>query len=122
MVDISIVELIVYGFFAYSSALMLILQVIKEPPLEKSGSILRSIFLIPGIVSSFVIALSGQNLNLTGMANTIIDTNSTTVWTEAITTQIILQNPIWSTFHFMLGILMIVYVMLQTLTLFTKIK
>lgn len=122
MVDISIIEYAVYGFFAYTSALMLILQVIKEAPNEKSGSIIRSIFLIPGIIASFIIASSGINIISQSTTNTIVAVNTTDVFTETIASQIILQNPIWVTFHFLIGILMIVYVVLQVLTLFTKIK
>lgn len=122
MVDISIIEYIVYGFFAYASALMLIIQVVKEAPMERSGSIVRSIFLIPGVIASFIIASSGINIITQDITNTIIAINTTEVYTETIGAQIVLQNPIWVTFHFLIGILMIVYIMLQTLTLFTKIK
>jgi len=122
MVDLSIIEFVVYGFFAYSSALMLILQVLKEAPSEKSHSIVRSIYLIPGIIASFVIASSGINIVSQNITNTILAVNTTEVFTETIATQIVLQNPVWVTFHYLIGIIMIVYVFLQVITLFTKLK
>lgn len=120
--DLSIIEYIVYGFFAYTSALMLILQVIKDAPNEKSSSVVRSVFLIPGIIASFIISSSGINIISQNTTNTILAVNTTEVFTETIATQIVLQNPIWITFHLLIGILMIAYVLLQVLNIFTKIK
>ena len=122
MADLSIIEFAVYGFFAYTSMLMLILSVVIKVPDEKSHAIVRGMYLIPGIIASFVIASSEQTIILSDVTNTIIDLNTTSVWTEAVFNVIELQNPIWVTFHWLLGIVMIVYVVLQMLTLFTKIK
>ncbi len=122
MVDITILEYGVFAFFAYSSMLMLIMQTIKEPPSEKSGSIIRSIFLIPGIIAAFAIASSGQNVLFKDVADTVVALNTTEVWTHTVVTQLVLANPIWVTFHYLIGIIMIVYVFLQIITLFTKLK
>ncbi len=122
MADLSIIEFAVYGFFAYTSMLMLILSVVVKVPDEKSHAIVRGMYLIPGIIASFVIAASGQTIVLADITNTIIDLNTTSVWTEAVFNVIELQNPIWVVFHWMLGIVMIVYVILQMVTLFTKVK
>ena len=122
MADLSIIEFAVYGFFAYTSMLMLILSIVKDVPTEKNYAIVRGIYLIPGIISAFIIAASGETIILADITNIIIDLNTTSVWTETIFNVIELQNPIWLTFHGMLGIVMIVYVILQMVTLFTKLK
>ena len=122
MADLSIIEFGVYGFFAYTSMLMLIVSIVKEAPAEKSHAIVRSIYIIPGIISAFIIASSGETIILADITNTIVDLNTTSVWTEAVFNVIELQNPIWLTFHGMLAIVMIVYMILQMVTLFTKLK
>ena len=122
MADLSIVEFGVYGFFAYVSMLMLILSVVKPPQDEKSHAIVRGLYLIPGIIAAFVIAASGETIVLADMTNTIVDLNTTSVWTETIFQNVELQNPVWVTFHGMLGIVMLFYVILQMVTLFTKIR
>jgi hypothetical protein len=122
MADISIIEFIVYGLIGYSSILMLIITTVKEVPTERSGSIVRAVYLIPGIIACLIIAGSGDTIVTSDFTNTIVDLNATTVWTESISSEISLQNPIWVTFHYLLAIVMIVYVILQILTLFTKIK
>lgn len=122
MADLSLVEFIVYGFFAYSGMLMLILQVIKEAPSEKSHSIIRSIYLIPCVVAAFLIGSSGDTLVVQDFTNTIIAVNTTEHFTEDINATITLQAATWLTFHFFLGIIMLVYVFTQLITLFTKIK
>ena len=122
MADLSIIEFGVYGFFAYTSMLMLIISVVKAVPDEKSYAIIRAVYLLPGIIASFIIASSEQTIILADVTNTIIDLNTTSVWTEAVFNVIELQNPIWVTFHYLIGIVMIVYVFLQIITLLTKIK
>ncbi len=122
MADLSIIEFGVYGFFAYTSMLMLIISVVKAVPDEKSYAIIRAVYLLPGIIASFIIASSEQTIILADVTNTIIDLNTTSVWTEAVFNVIELQNPVWVTFHYLIGIVMIVYVFLQIITLLTKIK
>ena len=121
MADISILEFIVYGFITYSSLLMLIISTIKEVPTEKSGSVYRSIWLIPGILCAFILASSGINIVTSDTTNTITSVNTTEVWTETISSSIVLQNPIWVTVHLLIFMVLIVYVVLQVLNLFTKI-
>jgi len=122
--DISIIEFGVYGFIAYSSILMLIISTIKEVPSEKSHSIVRAIYLIPGILAAILLASSGVNIEITDVTttNTITALNTSEVFTEAITTSslIELQNPVWVSFHFLLAAVLMVYVINQMLILFTK--
>ena len=122
MAELSIIEFGVYGFFAYTSMLMLIISVVKETPDTKAHSIVRGMYLIPGIIAAFVIAASGENIIISDITNIIVDLNTTNAWSETITNITPLQNPIWVTFHGMLGIIMIVYVIIQMLLLFTKLK
>ena len=73
MADISIIECGVYGFIAYSSLLMLIISVVKEVPDKKSQSILRSMWLIPGIICAALLMSSGVNITM----DTITTVNTT---------------------------------------------
>jgi hypothetical protein len=122
LADLSIIEFIVYGLIGYSSMLMLIVQTVKAVPSESSGSIVRSIYLIPGIIACLIIAGSGDTIITNEYTNTIIDLNATTVWTEDIESQVSLSNPIWVTFHYLLAMIMLLYVIIQILTLFLKLK
>ena len=122
MPEISILEFGVYGLITYSSLLMLIISTIKEVPTEKSGSVYSSIWLIPGILCAFILASSGINIVTSDTTNTITSVNTTEVWTETISSSIVLQNPIWVTVHLLIFMVLIVYVVLQVLNLFTKIK
>lgn len=130
--DISIIEWAVYGFVAYSSLLMLIISTIKDVPTTKSLTIVRSIFMIPGIICAGILASSGVNITLdtTTTINiinaTLFDnatnlvsmeiTNSTSTGTNHIT----LLNPVWIIFHTFVFIILIVYVIQQMLILLTK--
>ena len=116
------IEFGVYGFITYSSLLMLIISTIKEVPSEKSGSVMRSMWLIPGILCAFILASSGINIVLPESTNTIVNINTTEVWTETISNQVVLQNPIWVTVHMLIFLVLIVYVVWQVLNIFTKIK
>ncbi len=121
MADISIIEFGVYGFIAYSSMLMLIISTIKEVPMTKALSIARSIYLIPGMISSALLATVGPNIVTTSVTNTITALNTSEVFREVITSETTLQNEVWSIFHYMLFIVLLVYVLTQILVLFTKV-
>lgn len=124
MGEISVIELIVYGFFTYSSMLMLIISIVKDPPAGKSLTIARSIYLIPGIICAAILAGSGINIVSTTVtiSNTIKNLNSSEVWTEATTqsTVIALQNEIWILVHWMIFLVLVVYVLMQMLVMLTK--
>lgn len=103
---------------------MLIISVVKEIPTSKSLSLARSIFLIPGMVAAGILASSGVNIQVANVAtsNLIRSINTTQTWTE--TTQqinnIVLQNPVWQTFHLLIFLVLLVYVITQLLNMFTK--
>ncbi len=126
MADISVIEWGVYGFIAYSSLLMLIISVVKEIPDKKSQSILRSMWLIPGIICAALLMSSGVNITMetVNTVNTITDNQtSTIIFTEDITVEryVPLQDPIWTGVHLMIFLILLTYVVVQMLTLFTKI-
>ena len=123
MADLSIIEFLVYGFIGYVSVLMLIISTVKQVPTESSGSIVRAVYLIPGIIACLIIAGGSDTIILSDFTNAINQTSTASVdWTETISSTISLQNPIWVTFHYLLAMVLTVYVILQILTLFTKIK
>ena len=124
MADISMIEWIVYGLFAYSSAIILAISTQLTPPMQRSLSIVRTIWMIPGMIAAFFLATTGENI-----AMLTIHTNSTTisnVTKEAfseVTTQtnfFALQNPVWLSFHLMLGLVLGIYIMMQLVALFTS--
>ena len=122
MADLSIIEFGVYGFITYASLLMLIISTIKEVPSEKSGSVLRGIWFIPGIITAFILASSGVVIVTSDVTNTITAVNTTEVWTETVQSSIELINPIWVSVHMLIFFVLIIYVVVQVLTLFTKLK
>ena len=126
MGDISILEFGVYGFITYPSLLMLIISTVKEVPMERSGSIVRGIWLIPGILCAFILASSGVNIpiNVVTTTNTITAVNTNDTWTEVINqaNTLVLQNEVWVLVHSMIMMILLFYVILQVVTLFTKIK
>lgn len=125
MAELSIIEFGVYGFITYSSLLMLIISTVKEIPTEKSGSIVRGIWLIPGLICAFVLASASVNIATedSTVTNTILDVNSTNVWTETVQTSshIELQDPVWVGVHILIFSVLLIYIILQIVTLFTKI-
>lgn len=126
MSDISLAEFIVYGVIAYAGMLVLIISTIKEVPQTKVLSIARSIFMIPSIVASGILASSGVNIQVATVdtSNLIKSINTTQTWTETTTqiNNIVLQNPVWQMFHYLLFVVMLVYVIQQMLILFTSYK
>ena len=120
MGDISVIEWAVYGFIAYSTLLMLIISIIKEVPTTKSLAITRTIFMIPGMICSGVLALSGVHIVFQTVNTTTRDLNSSTVWTEATTTVIPLQSDVWMIIHGMIFIILLFYSIVNVLDLMLK--
>jgi len=119
MGDLSIIEFGVYGFIVYSSMLMLIISVIKDVPTTKNLAISRAVWLIPAVVLAFVLSSSTGTITTT---NTIVSLNTTEVFVETISQRIVLLDPIWVLVHLMFGFVLIIYIIIQLLTLFTKIE
>lgn len=135
--DISLVELVFFGFVELFSIAMLIASTIREVPTSRSSSLVRAIFLIPGFIAAIYLSGTGVNVELQTLeisdnstikettynatTNTKI-TNSTTLTnsTRTETNFITLQDPVWITFHFLIAAVIMVYVIIQILSLFTK--
>ena len=122
MADVSIVEFGVYGLIAYSSFIMLLTSISKEVPTEKSYAIMRCFLLMPGLICAAVIASTGVNLTTSSDAtNSIIkNLNNTDTWSTTLTntTNIVLQNPIWVTIHYMLFAVFLIYIIMQIMVVF----
>lgn len=124
MTDVSIIELIIYGFLELFSLSMLIISTIKEIPNTKASSIIRSIYLIPGMIAAAWLARTGENVTfntiLTNSTTTV--SNSTTVWTE-ITNQsnfIVLQSEVWGYFHLLIMLVLFAFIINQIVNFMTK--
>ena len=122
MSTVSIVEFGVYGLIAYSSFIMLLTSISKEVPTEKSYAIMRCVMLMPGLICAAVIASTGVNLQTnTDSTNSIIkNLNNTDTWSTTLTntTNIVLQNPVWITIHYMLFAVFLVYILMQVMVIF----
>uniref|UniRef100_A0AAT9JAR8 ORF61 n=1 Tax=Nitrosopumilaceae spindle-shaped virus TaxID=3065433 RepID=A0AAT9JAR8_9VIRU len=122
--EISILEYIVYALIGYSSFAVLIVSAVKEIPDSRVLSLVRVIYLFPGIIALMILASSGINIDVNTVTtnNLIKSINTTQTWTEATTQSntIILQNPVWSMFHWLLAITLIFYMIKQILNLLTK--
>lgn len=119
MSDISLIEWIVYGFIAYSSLLMLIISTVKDVPIGKSLSLIRVIYLIPGVICSGILASSGVNIVFQTVNTTTRDVNASTVWTQMVTTTIPLQSPVWTMVHLMIMLVLLAYVIQQIMIFMT---
>jgi hypothetical protein len=130
LADISIIELAPYLFIELFSLSMLIVSIVKEMPASKSQSILRSMWMLPGIIMAGLLMSSGPIITMSDEGSQIIEvyngttgllmTNTTTY--PATPDTIIIENTTWWEFHLMVFLILIVYVVVQMLTLFTKIN
>jgi len=120
MAELTLIEFGVYGFFSYLGMLMLIISVVKEVPDQKPQALIRSVFLIPCIIASFLLAFFIPDVVLWDTTNVIINLNTTEVYNETIQHRVSLINPVWVLFHFMLGVVMVIYIIQQALTILTK--
>lgn len=126
--NISIIEFAVYAFVGYSSLLMLIISITKEGPLTKSrtGTLIKSIYIIPGIYCMTLLSGSGVEIFLDGGSTVVTNiynaTSGALITNSTITTpadRIILQNPIWVPLHYMFTLIMFAYVIINVLKMFS---
>jgi len=122
MVTVSIIEFGVYGLISYSSFIMLLTSISKEIPSEKAYAIMRCVFLMPGLICAGILASTGVNIQTnTDSTNSIIkNLNDTSTWSTTLTntTNIVLQNPVWQTVHYMLFAVFLVYIIMQIMVIF----
>ena len=127
MADLSLIEFAVYGLIAYSGMLFLIASAFKKDlPDQNILGLIRVVFLVPSIICAGI--LSGSGIHITteqaATTNIIKDLNNTDTWQETTNqvNQFVLVSPIWITVHFLMFIVMLVYVIQQMLILFTSYK
>ena len=113
-----------YAIVAYSGIIVLIASTLKENPTTRSLAIVRGMYMIPCAIASFILAQTGVNIVWVTQTttNTIKALNTSQVFTESATqtNQIVLQSPVWSMFHYLLGIILIFYVIQQILFLLVR--
>ena len=123
MSDVSIIEFAVYALICYTGIVMLIISAFKETPSTVSQSALRVIWLIPSILCAYMLASAGADIYLSTeiMSDQVLDSNNAIVTlTDTTVEKITLLNPVWITLHFMFFIILLLYVMINVLTLFMK--
>lgn len=123
MSDISIIEFGVYGLICYSGIIMLIISSLKETPTTVSQSAVRCIWLIPSIFAAFMLASAGVDIYLSSETTTqqVLDSNNNVITlTNTTTDKITLLQPVWVTLHFLFFIVLLLYVIMNVLTLFIK--
>lgn len=133
--NISLIEFIVYGFVTYFSLAMLIITTIRSP-MEKTKklALVRATYMMPGIITAIILAGSGVNIDLDNNTtstnatsvyevldntNAIVVLNSTVTQVEAVHNYFELQNPVWVTFHYMLALIMAIFIFIQIFTMLT---
>ena len=124
MADISLIEWLVYGGIAYSSLLMLIISTIRDVPTTRALSIIRSIYLMPGMICSAVLAGTGPHIT-----TQFLNTNSTltaangTLVSTSVTTNLAgftISSQVWYLVHWMIFVVLFIYLVSQILIFFTK--
>ena len=123
MSDVSIIEFGVYALICYTGIIMLIISAFKETPSTVSQSALRVIWLIPSIICAYMLASAGADIYLSTETTVkqVLDSNNAPIsLTDVTTDKITLLNPVWITLHFLFFIVMLLYVMINILTLFMK--
>ena len=122
--DLSIIEILVFGFVELFSFSMLVISVIKEIPNTRASSIVRAIYLLPGMIAAGLMSAVNHNITFN-----IIQTNSTTFaangtlltnMTQKQMTYLPLENPMWSMFHFLIMIVLLLFFFQQMFNLLTK--
>jgi len=102
---------------------MLIISSFKETPMTVSQSAVRVIWLIPSMLCAFVLASAGADIYLSTeiMSDQVLDSdNAIITLTDTTIEKITLLNPIWITMHFLFFIILLLYVVINILTLFMK--
>ena len=133
--ELSSIELLVYGLVAYSSLLMLIIStVLKAEIATSSQSLIKSVYILPGIVCMFILAFASPTIilddsivttNNTSIyevldnTNVIVTLNSTVNETVGTINSITLLNDVWGLVHVLFAMIMVIFVIVKILSLLT---
>ena len=79
MADLSLVELLVYGGFAYSGPLVMIISVLAPPPTDRSHGALRIVVLMPSLIGLAILMNAGPDI--------ILETESVSVEESTVSTE-----------------------------------
>jgi len=121
MSEVSIIELIVYGLIGYPAIIFLIGSSFQESTGTASKiSVVKAIWIIVPIIAMYMLASAGALISIDTVTSTLINTNTTEVWTETVDRNITLVNPVWVTLHWMMFMVLILYFMWNMLRLFTQ--
>ena len=122
MAELSIIELIVYGIVGYTGIVLLVSSAFREIPSGKSGSVIRSIWVLAPLFCMYMLAQAGQTIvfqeiteigyNATVVNEVIL--NSTTV------NSITLIQPVWVTLHGLFFTMLLIFFIWNMLQLFVK--
>ena len=101
---------------------MLIVSAFKSEATGSSQNSLRIIWLIPSMICASLLAQTGGEVSFGNISNTITNLNTTEVFSETIVISITLQNAVWVTVHWLFFIILLIYVIINVLTLLTKLR
>ena len=133
--EFSSLEFLVYGLVAYSSLLMLIISTITKPEIATSSqSLIKSVYILPGIVCMFILAFASPTVVIN---DSVVTTNNTSIYEvldntnavvilnstvdETVTTvnSVELLNTVWGAAHLMFAMIMVIFVIVKILSLLT---
>ena len=120
MSEVSIIELIVYALIGYPAIIFLVASSFKEDSGNNKISVVKAIWIIVPIIAMYMLASAGATIHIETIDSTLINVNTTEVWTESVERNIVLVNPVWITLHWLLFIVLVLYFMWNMLRLFTQ--
>ena len=124
--NLSVIEFLVYALFCYTGVIGLVISAFKSAGTGESSNTLKIIWLIPCLYCAYILAGAGTDITLETSTTTSINTNlnTTEVWSEAIThtAKYTLINDVWAAVHLMFFLILLIYIILNIVSLFTKIR
>ena len=120
MPELSIIEFIVYAVIGYAGVLGVITSAFRDIPSQKDQSVGRVIWLIPSAICILVLGSAVDSVSLEDSTNTIIDLNTTNVWTESIDNTVQFIDPVWIVIHGMFFMILVIYIITNAINLFVK--
>lgn len=133
MSELSILEFVVYAVIGYAPMGFLMAYILVDKPAKSSDSIMRIVYVMPGMVGVLMLAsvggfsvitnsdyITSETISDYEVLNTldgVVTLNSTTTETKATSSYFTLQNPMWVMFNGMLFILYVLYVIINVVQL-----
>ena len=125
LLNISLIEFLVYAVVAYPGLIALIFSTQREVPLKtRRMTLVRSMYMVPSIICFILLAGSGVfifydsgHTIVTEVFNGttgVLITNSTEIFSPQ---QVELQNPVWVTIHYLFALVLAIYMFTQIFTM-----